>query len=508
MKSMSTQHLVKVLAALGGATTIILGACSLGLDASKLTALEEAGVGVTDAGGDGAVEVPPGATRCSNDGQCNDGGCYAGRCSDGVCQFELCPTTNFACNHSSCVGTTCSANVPHKFVAQHMTLGRAGLGCGGALGACTAIVYPFAFVAPQTGDVAAYPIVDFTVSDAGAFAPAAVKISNVDFTIARMIASGDRLWLMGSPVLKGSSTQVPLAWLDVPVDPSLSVLEATVGTVTLPSQNSTISAVFRGADKGLIVLLSDPSSTLPRATQVKVEDGGVNTDPTFSAIGSYDGGAAFVQSSGDRLITAHPLAGPPNAVYNVEIIKNAGASNAVSLGEKDLTAAIAPGIMFPNVAFAGTPQGGVLAQAPYALLDGDGGVVGVDGVRVAWFIEQADDTQIEGKGVVQVLGLNGAPGPDPTLIGPIAAIAEDTAISMLLEGDAGTHVRVVKRDLTAGTASVQSDSDAVLDQPPQAFVLRGAQSAFTGRSYGYAFSRPANDADGVKLTIFEVGCGQ
>lgn len=513
---MRTRHVIKAAAGAGVALASLIGACSLGLDASKLNAnLEEAGTDVTvDVGGE--VNVPPGTTRCTQNSDCGDKACYSGKCVDGVCKVDLCPTQEYPCQYSTCTGTSCSPPAPNKFRATTMSLGQAGLGCGRALGACVAVVYPFAFVGPNTGDVAAYPIVDFSPStpDAGLFSPPAVKVLNVgQFAVTRMVASGRRVWFIGTLQGIGSVSQVPVAWVDVPADASLKTLTATKGVITLPARTSIISAAFPGADGGLLVLLSESvGAPASQVTQLKVGvDGGLDPATEFNSLPGFDGGPSIVASSGDRLVTAHPTAGPPAAFYGIAIIANAGAGNAYPIATNDLTLAIAPQALYAPASFASTPRGGVLAQAAVAQLEVDGGVasvVGVEGVRLGWFLQQADDPTVQSKGIAKVLTYPeaGVLSPDPGLVGPIAAIGEDKVIALHREADASA-VRVVVREPGTTNTSVPTTSHGTLERMPGDYVMSGARSEVTGKEYGYAFSRPPTDADGVRLTIFEVGCG-
>ncbi len=515
---MRAHVLLKAAAVAGASLAALVGACSLGLDASKLNGtLEEGGSDVTVEVGP-ETNVPPGTTLCTQNGDCGDGGCYSGVCVGGKCKIELCPTPAFPCHYSSCQDRVCSKEIPIKnFQVATMTLGQGGLGCGNSLEACVAVSYPFAFVGPNTGDPVAYPIVDFTPGpDGGAFAPAAVKLTNVLFRVTRIIASGKYVWFLGPTKILAATSQIPVAWIEVPSDPSLTTLVATTGELTLPSQQSVITDAFAGADSKLLVLLAIsgvPGTPPSLVTQLNVVNNALNSTTEFNGLPGFDGGARIVASSGDRLVTARPVAGPPLAQYDVEIFKNAGTASAVSLGIRDLTNAIQPQAVYPSVRFASTPAGGVLAQSAVAereIIDGGATVVGVAGVRVGWFLQQADDTTIESKGIVQVLGFPeaGVPTPDPRLVGPLAAIGEDKAIALQfrVEDDAGTSVRVVVRD-PARNMSVPTNSQGKLVLEPNQYMVSGARSEVTRKDYGYAFSRPPTDADGVRLTIFEVGCG-
>lgn len=507
---MRTQRLLKIFVAVGVCGMSVLAACSLGLDASKLTVADEAGVNPTvDAGPD--VPLKPGEIRCQSKQDCNDGGCLEGDCIGGVCKYEVCPTGEFPCQHRACVDNKCTQPSPHHFVAQHLVLGTAGLGCNDSLGACVAVSYPFAFVGPKTGDVAAYPLTDLASSADGGFAPTAVKLQNLTFRPTRIIANHDRVWLIGPVATRGSTREVPVAWIEVPTNPQVSTLPVSSGTLTLPSTGDIAGAV-PGANKGLIVLLGD-GTPIPRAAQLGVLDGGVNSDTTFNLLADYDGGAPIVAASGDRLITARFESGPPAVadpvVYNMNIIANAGAASAATLGEVNFAAPF--GKLYNGVTFAETPKGSVIAQGAIAAVE-DGGVLGVDSIRVAWVIEGADGklrgaNPLGGVPVIQYVD-GGLPQTPPT-IGPITAVGDDAIFALQGEGDAGTSVRVVRRNPTNPTiATNDNTSQTSLGQPPFTYVIAGAVSEVTSKLYGYAFTKPNDEADGVHVTVFELGCGQ
>ncbi|MFO0670447.1 MAG: hypothetical protein U0235_12600 [Polyangiaceae bacterium] len=520
---MRTRFWLRGVAAFGVCAVSFVAACSLGLDPSKLVPVEEAGVEASvEPLPDVVTNVPPGSTLCKEDKDCADGGCLSGRCQDGVCHFEVCPTEAFPCMHRTCgADNKCSdPPTPHKFVAQHMTLGNGGLGCGNSLGACVAVAYPFAFVQPSSSEAVAFPIVDLTPGiDGGDVAPPAVRLTDgadggVGFTAQRVVANGDRVWLVGPPVQGASGIEVPLGWVDVPPNPQLTTLRVNRGSISLPialGPGATITGalpMLGTADKGLILLLADtPVSVAFRATQIRVVDGGVDPKPSFNVLPGFDGGVPIVASSGDRLLTAHSVSGPPTASFPVDIISRAGAPNAVSLGEQDL--ALTMGALYPGVTFASTPLGKVVAQGAVGRVD-DGGLVGVDSVRVAWIVQKNDDPNRAASPITNLItypepdaALPAA--PDPGLVGPVTSVGEDAIMALQGVLDGGAAVRVAKRGPNG--ALLDTLSAASLPLSPTQYVISGARSDVTSKSYAYAFSRPLTQGDGVKLTIFELGCG-
>ncbi len=504
---MASRTIHRALVATGIGTSALV-ACSLGLDPNKLKGANGSSLDATTDAPTSDVVVPPGDKACRRKEDCPPIGCYEGECLQEVCKYELCPTLQ-SCSHKACIdGKSCAEPpISHTFSAAHTILGRTGVGCNGSLGACVTVVYPFAFVGHKGADPVAYPIVDFTVVDAGEPKPPdPVTITGLQFTITRAIASGRRVWFIGQGQDRGSERIVNVAWVDVPSNPGVKNLQANVVAVQVPSgQDSAIGAVFAGGDQGIIATLAQD---IRRAAQLRVDPatGTIDARPSFAPLGAWDAGIPIVASSGWRLVTARVAASPPGAKYQLDIIANAGASNASLLGEQDLALTINE--IYPEVWFNSTPQGGVVAQAAVAKVD-DGGLLGFEGLRVAWVIQKGDqpnraaNPQVD-LGVKYLDPDSGAMflTPPPGTLGPLAAVGEDRVIA-LQATDGGSAVRGVNK---AG-AMVDPGSIATLPLSPGSYVLHGAITEATNKAYAYAFSS-AGDGEGVRVQIFEMGCGQ
>ncbi|MDB4935754.1 MAG: hypothetical protein JWP87_2726, partial [Labilithrix sp.] len=187
-----------------GAATVLLASCSLGLDESLIG--QQAEASASDAltgsettvpeGGDGALPpIQPEAGICTKDEDCKGtAGCLTAKCDvpRKACVFQVCRQP--ACNSAACdmAGMKCGAAKPYKYRATQFPVG-AQIGCGGALGRCFAAVYPFVFVGTANGVVA------FAANDPQNPAPASVPISGLGFVPTQIVASGSRVYFLGSP---------------------------------------------------------------------------------------------------------------------------------------------------------------------------------------------------------------------------------------------------------------------------------------------------------------------
>ena len=238
-----------------------LASCSLGLDESLIGAAPDGG-GVDEAsvidqvvreGGDGALPpINPEAGVCAKDEDCKAAtGCLAARCDipRKACVLQVCRTA--ACNSASCDVPTakCGAAKPYKYRAGQFPVGAA-IGCGGALGRCFAAVYPFVFVGTTNGVVA------FAASDPQAVAPP-IPLAGLGFVPSQIVASGSRVYFLGTPVGAGATSRLPLAYADVPPNPFATKIPVTtvLGTYSRPASDPVV--LFpRGNDTALLVDLS------------------------------------------------------------------------------------------------------------------------------------------------------------------------------------------------------------------------------------------------------------
>ncbi|HSO34859.1 MAG TPA: hypothetical protein VLT33_20155, partial [Labilithrix sp.] len=239
--------------AAGGIATIGLASCSLGLDESLIGRVAEGGVdesSVVDSfvveGGDGALPpINPEAGVCTKDEDCKGtAGCLTARCDvpRKACVLQVCRTPT--CNSAACDVPTakCGAAKPYKYRAAQFPVGAA-IGCGGALGRCFAAVYPYVFVGTSNGVVA------FAANDPQSATPPAIPLAGLGFVPTQIVASGSRVYFLGTPVGAGASSRVPMAYADVPPDPFAAKIAVTTILATYNRPASDPVTLFpRGND--------------------------------------------------------------------------------------------------------------------------------------------------------------------------------------------------------------------------------------------------------------------
>lgn len=244
--------------------TLGVASCSLGLDEQRIGQVSETSTGETSVpdgpgleGGDGSL--PPlmlEAGICVKDEDCKGtAGCLTAKCDvpRKACVFQVCrqPTCNSAaCDLAGGMGGKCGAAKAYKYRAGQFPVGAA-IGCGGALGRCFAAVYPFVFVGTSNGVVA------FAADDPASPAPTPIPLTGLGFVPNHIIASGSRVYFLGTPVGTGPASRVPLAYADVPPDPfATKILVTTVLATNNRPATDPVTLVPRGNDTALLIDLN------------------------------------------------------------------------------------------------------------------------------------------------------------------------------------------------------------------------------------------------------------
>jgi len=291
--------------ALGG---LAAASCSLGLDESLIGRPADAGAradgsvdGSTpaDDGGDASPPSPEAGT-CAVDGDCaGTTGCLTARCdvSRKACVHDVCRSQ---CGSAVCtVATgTCALPRPYKYRANGFAVAGPA-GCGGALSRCFTAVYPFVFVGTATGVVA------YAASDPQDPAPRTVPIRGLSFVPVQMVASGSRVFFLGTPAGTVDSSRVPLAWLDVPADPFATELSVTSILAAHNRPAADALALFpRQGDTALLVDLAATANLASTIVQPPLAEplALVSTPITFTA------GSTPVGTSGTRLVLGQTTA--------------------------------------------------------------------------------------------------------------------------------------------------------------------------------------------------------
>jgi hypothetical protein len=320
-----------------GGVTLGLASCSLGLDEALIGQVTEGGAGdvvqndsPVAEGGDGALPpLTPEAGICTKDEDCKGAaGCLEAKCDvpRKACVFEVCRQP--ACNSGVCdvAATTCGAPRPYKYRAAQFPVG-APIGCGGVLGRCFAAVYPFVFVGTANGVVA------FPASDPLDATPAAIPVTGLGFVPNQIVASGSRMYFLGTPVGTGASSRVPLAYADVPPDPFAASIAVTTVLATF-SRPATDPLVLlpRGNDTALLLDLNVASAYASSPVEPPLVEPAVlnSTGIAFTA------GAVPVALSGARLVMGQIAA---NGVPSFGLVNAAGSATPQTLPDAPIATA-------------------------------------------------------------------------------------------------------------------------------------------------------------------------
>lgn len=286
-----------------GLAALGLASCSLGLDESLIGKVSEGGTDEASLldqfvpeGGDGALPpLNPEAGICAKDEDCKGtAGCLVARCDvpRKACVFQVCRQP--ACNSAACdVGAAkCAAPKPYKYRAAQFPVGAA-IGCGGALGRCFAAVYPFVFVGTSNGVVA------FAAQDPQSVTPTPVPLAGLGFIPTQIVASGSRVYFLGTPVGTGPASRVPIAYADVPPDPFAAKIYVTtiLATYSRPATDP-VTLFPRGNDTALLVDLNVATAYASTPVEPPLVEPAV-----FGSQGiTFTAGSSPVAVSGSRLV--------------------------------------------------------------------------------------------------------------------------------------------------------------------------------------------------------------
>ena len=460
--------------------------CSLGLDESKIGAAPDAGTlpdgdtpdtfrpPVTD----GATEAGGLPTACTRDDECaTKDACLKGRCDleRKACVFDVCLTAT--CNAGTCDEATrvCGAPKPRTFRAATFPIG-AGVGCGGALGTpqrCIAAVYPYVFVGTTNGVVA------FSSSDPSSASPQAVAVKGVGFLPTSIVASGNRVFLLGGSTTVGAVSRVQIAVVDVPTDPFRRELVAStiLSSFDRPSGDVLLEREGSGA---FLLQLSAPANF---PTGIVREPIGEPLDIKSSPFPPVPG-ATPVASSGSRIIVE---AFSVQAISTMSFITMAGTAQAAKDQETALTAA---GSVTGQRTFA-TTQGGAVYWS-VAQLTAPPPANTLRAARGHFLVADAAATFVPAGGIDIAVYPN-IPAANQ-VIGPVALIDKDTALVSAAVPTAltTTDIKIHKR------ATGLTPQKVTLTQP----VTQLGASASSGLAYVLAAESPT----AASVHVFDAAC--
>ncbi len=478
-----------VFAVLTPSLALTAWACSLGLDASKIPGEAIDAALPETSPPDVAPQADASGTykTCTTTGDCpTPNACASPRCDDvrKVCVYDQCPTTQ-TCAAIACDPTalTCAAAPSsYGFHAAAIHLPPGAIGCNGVAARCFAASYPFVFVGTATGGILAY-----SVANPGNATPPPVTVDGVGFAPAFLVASGNRVWFLGNRVLAGAGYQQPVAYLDVPTDPT--VKHVTAVSTLVQTSNTNVLSVLPTDNGGALVLLDEqgvPSTRLDAPLAP-------NAQLLFYPLGGLPTGAEIATSSGARLVT-HRVAGSataPKSFFSLE--GAAGTVSSQNAGEQDLTAAI--GAVYTSTSFASSPLGAVAAMVPVASVV-DGGVTGVSALRVHFLLATGQTTSFDGAAKVDVETYATVTGPQA--LGGLAWADEDRLIALAggkADGGTNTVVHVVKKT----PAPALGGERYVLPADPSRYVVTGSHG------FGYVLGSDTPAGDNF-IHVFAPGC--
>jgi len=407
------------------ARTLLASALAIGGSAvgcNLIFGIEEQGPRpeIVEAGDEPPVDSGPAARpafeKCSSDSDCvAPNACYTPHCDRvlGACTYALCEAKGETCAMSACDKTSLTCSTPRKYGFRTTTYAvlEATSGCGPRPDACVAATFPFLFLGTRD------TVIAMRVDDLLATAATKVTIEGVGVKPTQLVPSGRRLWVLGAPQGTQPPYQLPLASIDVPSDPTVTVLRATTTFVPYPFP----SAVgFPAPDGALYVALNDAAQGFPTAlVQAPVSKTGGFAVVSAVDAGTYDAspydagptpaytlyraagvppGAALVASSGQRLVVARPNV--------VNLIDSAGTSLA---GVKPDQPIVPPMVAYQPPRFTQGPDG-VVALA--AVVNGDQPAPDCDCItyqRAQWMLPNAIATTFDQNQLVNVEGYRNPP---------------------------------------------------------------------------------------------------
>lgn len=321
---------------------------------NAILGIEEQGVRpvVEDAGSE---TLEPPSDRCSTDAECKPpNGCYTARCDTvlGACVYSICESKTRACRAGRCIDATSScdpnAERDYSFKTTGFNVPDVALGCLLDPTACVVAVHPFLFVGTKSGVVA------ILVEDLLATSPKLVPVRGFDLPAVRIVASGRRVWLLGAVQGTAAPYRVPVAYVDVPSDPTRP-LDAKLSTFAYSFPTVTAFAAPFG---NLFLAHNDAAQGLPAALLVpplpadgvlglsgNVPDGGAmgplplpNATHVMHRVPNAPLGSTLVAASGNRLL-AYRFATTFNLVTDpAQPNATAGTSTIVDIGGNPLAA--------------------------------------------------------------------------------------------------------------------------------------------------------------------------
>jgi len=456
------------------------GACSLGLDPSKIPGADAgADVTVMDAGIDA-----PNPVQCKMDPDCKSANaCLSGKCINNQCTYTECAAQ--ACNAAVCdpVAHTCSAPAAYGFHAGTFHVAQGNIGCGGSAPRCFAAVFPFVFVGTVNGVVA------FSVANPTSTSPSPIPVAGLPFFPTFIVASGPTVYFIGTVVGVGPTYDVPIASLSVPTDPTVTEMEATTVFNSLPYPQ--IDGVFPDAANGIYLLRADATKSYP-ATRISAPLTDLAT-LSFAPAPGVATGASIVAASGSRLVTyRQDNANPWDTHFSLETM--AATPSAQNAGEQSMLTTVGTQTAQPSWIAQG-PDGGILWVTDAVSVPDGGSSPTYVGARLSWILDDQGGTTFNATTHVDV-GVYSTTATN-NLAGPIAWVDSNTAIS----------ISAVPTNLNQSLVQVASRNGPPTVEMNKSFQLawQPNQLAVTA-SNGFGYVLTPDPTNGANVHVFDTGC--
>jgi len=454
---------------LGSVLAAAGASCSLGLDESLIGAADGSAppnpTGTTPTGDGAPFDARPpnpsdgsgdGATTCRVDSECKGSGCVVGKCDvpNGRCVYEICPQAD-PCRAARCDTATNTCQPPmalplHEEFPLAETVNQSGQF------RAIAMVPPYAFVNTLSGVVA------YLYREPGL--PKTIKpVAGAPFTPTFLFSTGRRLFMVGGPI-GSAQRKVPVAWLDVPQDPSVE-LRAQAGFAPYAGTSLAFALPFQG-DKAVFAHQSpSPSFALGEPPFL----GPISPSPTPTAQ-SY---AQFI-ASGDRLVAVRNFF--TTAAPAMSFVTGVGTASPTFGAEQ----AISPGgqFIFQGGAQLATNSKGMTAMAwplyntqlPYQNA--------VSQVRLAWVLDDDKDQSFTASDPVDPTTF--APPGSPfygNLAGPMAFADERTLFATFAAASSPTARLAAGFFVRGGGADAGAGLNVLTDFPMSPQQVYGAAAA-------------------------------
>ena len=464
---------------------VAFSACSLGLDESKINA-QDASTGDNFVPlGDSAVPDGSNPVQCNADPDCKPGNaCLTGKCdtTKHQCSYTICPT-QAACQASVCDNSskTCSVPTSYKFHAGNFHVSTGDIGCGGSAGRCFAAVYPFVFIGTTNGVVAR------TVADPTDGTTAEIPVGGLPFLPSQIVAAGSRVYFLGNVSGNGPAYKVPLAWLDVPTDPTVSAISATsvFDTVSV----SSIAVAWPDTQGGIYLVNGDGNKAYPSAhvtTPLKDLD-----TLSFFPLAGIPQNHGPVGASGTRIITFLNFGNYQESFSLENAAATGGAQNG---GAQEITSSLG-NISGPFYAAQGSD--GSFAWAANGINAPDGGSPTVIAARVGWVLADQNATSFDGTKHVDVEAYSKPVGPGGDYPGPIAWF-DATHLLVVSAPDANMQQAVVKVATTDPSPAMMPNKSFTLAFHPSQL------GAVASNGFGYVLT--PDQTAGSNVHVFALGC--